>query len=197
MVYTKTGDKGTTSLVGGRRVKKFNPRVEAYGTVDELNSHIGLLAEMVSNSSITSITSITSSNNDSSITSITSSLKKMQDCLFVIQTLLATEDESIYQKLPQLKEDAVAEVEHWIDEMEAKLPKHNRFVIPGGSLASAQAHVCRTVCRRAEREIVRLTEEETIEENIMKYINRTSDYLFVLSRYILLLEEREEHFWNA
>ena len=194
MVYTKTGDKGTTSLVGGRRVKKFNPRVEAYGTVDELNSHIGLLAEMVSNSSITSTTS---SNNDSSITSITSSLKKMQDCLFVIQTLLATEDESIYQKLPQLKEDAVAEVEHWIDEMEAKLPKHNRFVIPGGSLASAQAHVCRTVCRRAEREIVRLTEEETIEENIMKYINRTSDYLFVLSRYILLLEEREEHFWNA
>ena len=194
MVYTKTGDKGTTSLVGGRRVKKFDPRVEAYGTVDELNSHIGLLAEMVSNSSITSTTS---SNNDSSITSITSSLKKMQDCLFVIQTLLATEDESIYQKLPQLKEDAVAEVEHWIDEMEAKLPKHNRFVIPGGSLASAQAHVCRTVCRRAEREIVRLTEEETIEENLMKYINRTSDYLFVLSRYILLLEEREEHFWNA
>lgn len=194
MVYTKTGDKGTTSLVGGRRVKKFDPRVEAYGTVDEFNSHIGLLAEMVSNSSITSITS---SNNDSSITSITSSLKKMQDCLFVIQTLLATEDESIYQKLPQLKEDAVAEVEHWIDEMEAKLPKHNRFVIPGGSLASAQAHVCRTVCRRAEREIVRLTEEETIEENLMKYINRTSDYLFVLSRYLLLIENREEHFWNA
>ena len=194
MVYTKTGDKGTTSLVGGRRVKKFDPRVEAYGTVDELNSHIGLLAEMVSNSSITSITS---SNNDSSITSITSSLKKMQDCLFVIQTLLATEDESIYQKLPQLKEDAVAEVEHWIDEMEERLPKHNRFVIPGGSLASAQAHVCRTVCRRAEREIVRLAEEETIEENLMKYINRTSDYLFVLSRYLLLIENREEHFWNA
>ena len=180
MVYTKTGDKGTTSLVGGRRVKKFDPRVEAYGTVDELNSHIGLLAEMAHGFKESYL-----------------QLKKMQNSLFVIQTLLATEDENIYHKLPQLKEYAVEEVEHWIDEMEEKLPKHNRFVIPGGSLTSAQAHVCRTVCRRAEREIVHLAEQENVEENLMKYINRTSDYLFVLSRYILLLEKREEHFWNA
>ena len=179
-------------------MKKFDPRVEAYGTVDELNSHIGLLAEMVSNSSITSITSsnnassITSSNNDSSITSITSSLKKMQDCLFVIQTLLATEDESIYQKLPQLKEDAVAEVEHWIDEMEERLPKHNRFVIPGGSLASAQAHVCRTVCRRAERCIVSLAEEAVVSPEVQQYVNRLSDYLFVLAKKLNFLAGKQE-----
>lgn len=184
MVYTKTGDKGTTSLVGGQRVKKFDPRVEAYGTVDELNSHIGLLAELLQAPV-------------ERIEEIFRQLKKTQNNLFVIQTLLATEDESIYQKLPQLKEKSVAEMEHWIDEMEAKLPKHNKFVIPGGSLASAQAHVCRTVCRRAEREIVRLAEQEKIEENLMKYINRTSDYLFVLSRYILMLEKKEENFWSA
>lgn len=184
MVYTKTGDKGTTSLVGGRRVKKFDQRVEAYGSVDELNSHIGLLAEMVKVS--------VEGHSD-----MLRQLKKVQNNLFVAQTLLATEDENIYQKLPQLNEESVIEMEHWIDEMDAKLPKLNSFVIPGGSMASAQAHVCRTVCRRAEREIVRLAEEENIEEKIKKYINRTSDYLFVLSRYILLTENKEEDFWRA
>lgn len=184
MVYTKTGDKGTTSLVGGRRVKKFDQRVEAYGSVDELNSHIGLLAEMVKVS--------VEDHSD-----MLSQLKKVQNNLFVAQTLLATEDENIYQKLPQLNEESVIEMEHWIDKMDAKLPKLNSFVIPGGSMASAQAHVCRTVCRRAEREIVRLAEEENIEEKIKKYINRTSDYLFVLSRYILLTENKEEDFWRA
>ena len=179
MVYTKTGDNGTTSLVGGKRVKKYDPRVEAYGTVDELNSHIGLLAEMIKNENCGT------------------QLATVQNNLFIIQTLLATEDEGIYQKLPQLKEENIAEMERWIDEMEAHLPKHNKFVIPGGSIASAQAHVCRTVCRRAEREIVRLADEENVEEKIKKYINRTSDYLFVLSRFILLVTQKEEKFWSA
>ena len=194
MVYTKTGDKGTTSLVGGRRVKKYDQRVEAYGTVDELNSHIGLLAEMIRENSqnlevdfdIRERQEVTCQQ-----------LKSVQDNLFVIQTLLATEDETIYQKLPQLKDEAVTEMEHWIDEMEGLLPKHNRFVIPGGSVASAEAHVCRTVCRRAEREIVRLAEEENTEEKLLQYINRTSDYLFVLSRFILLMANEKEIFWNA
>ena len=183
MVYTKTGDKGTTSLVGGERVKKYDPRVESYGTVDELNSHIGLLAEMAHGYKECYL-----------------QLKKIQNKLFVIQTLLATEDESIYEKLPHLKEESVAEMEHWIDEMENKLPKHNKFVIPGGSLTSAQAHVCRTVCRRAERDIVRLADNITNHQSvdtIMKYINRTSDYLFVLSRYILMLEKKEENYWSV
>lgn len=188
MVYTKTGDNGTTSLVGGRRVKKYDLRVTAYGTVDELNSHIGLLAEMVKQ-----LQDLDCLKRDACV----SQLKKVQNNLFVVQTLLATEEETIYQKLPQLKEESVAEMEHWIDEMDAQLLKLNSFVIPGGSAASAQAHVCRTVCRRAEREIVRLAEEENIEEKIKKYINRTSDYLFVISRYILLLTNKEEIFWSA
>lgn len=180
MIYTKTGDKGTTSLVGGRRVKKCDPRVEAYGTIDELNSHIGLLAEMVFR-----------------YEELYKQLKKVQNNLFVIQTLLATEDESIYQKLPHLGDNAVSEMESWIDAMDAQLPKLNSFVIPGGSITSAQAHVARTVCRRAERETVRLSEQENIDGQLLKYVNRTSDYLFVISRYILLLENRKENFWSA
>ncbi len=181
MVYTKTGDKGTTSLVGGRRVKKCDLRVEAYGTVDELNSHIGLAAEM------------TRDKFDEQYRQ----LKKVQNQLFIIQTLLATEDKETYAKLPQLKADATEEVEHWIDAMDAKLPRLKSFVIPGGSILSAQLHVARTVCRRAEREIVRLYESEEVEEDLMKFINRTSDYLFVMSRYSLFLENKEENFWSA
>lgn len=194
MVYTKTGDKGTTSLVGGRRVKKYDQRVEAYGTVDELNSHIGLLAEMIREDSQNLEVDFDIRERQEATCQ---QLKSVQDNLFVIQTLLATEDETIYQKLPQLKDEAVTEMEHWIDEMEGLLPKHNRFVIPGGSVASAEAHVCRTVCRRAEREIVRLAEEEKTEEKLLQYINRTSDYLFVLSRFILLMANEKEIFWNA
>ena len=194
MVYTKTGDKGTTSLVGGRRVKKYDQRVEAYGTVDELNSHIGLLAEMIREDSQNLEVDFDIRERQEATCQ---QLKSVQDNLFVIQTLLATEDETIYQKLPQLKDEAVTEMEHWIDEMEGLLPKHNRFVIPGGSVASAEAHVCRTVCRRAEREIVRLAEEEKTEEKLLQYINRTSDYLFVLSRFILLIANEKEIFWNA
>ena len=190
MVYTKTGDKGTTSLVGGRRVKKSDPRVEAYGTVDELNSHIGLLAELLA---------VRASAPDvaSDIEKSRAQLKKIQNNLFVVQTLLATEDEGIYAKLPQLHDDAVSEVEQWIDAMDSQLPKLKSFVIPGGSVASAQAHVCRTVCRRAEREMVRLSEEVQIDEVLLKYINRTSDYLFVLSRFTLFVLHHEEIFWSA
>ena len=194
MVYTKTGDNGTTSLVGGRRVKKYEPRVEAYGTVDELNSHIGLLGEMLREQSLDEILDAGVRNE---FAEGCRQLKKIQDRLFVIQTLLATEDEETYRKLPQLEADAAAEVERWIDAMDKVLPRLNSFVIPGGSIASAQAHVARTVCRRAEREIVRLADSENVEESIKKYINRTSDYLFVMSRYILLLQKKEEIFWSA
>ncbi len=179
MIYTKTGDKGTTSLVGGSRVSKCDPRVEAYGTVDELNSHIGLLAEMVK------------------AWTISSQLKSIQNRLFVIQTLLATEESETYAKLPHLTSDAVTEVEAWIDSMDAQIPKLNSFVIAGGSMASAQAHVARTVCRRTERRIVALQDIAEIEEIILQYINRLSDYLFVTSRYILHLENKQEIFWSA
>lgn len=194
MVYTKTGDSGTTSLVGGKRVKKCHPRVEAYGTVDELNSHIGLLAEMLKEETKSSDIDLKTCEQ---FGTLNNQLKKTQIKLFVIQTLLATENEATYNTLPQIGDNDISETEQWIDNMEKQLPKLKNFVIPGGSLTSAQAHVARTVCRRAERETVRLADEEKVDEKLLKYINRLSDYLFILSRYILLLEKKKEIFWSA
>lgn len=194
MVYTKKGDDGTTSLVGGRRVKKCDLRVEAYGTVDELNAHVGLLAAMVGNKR-------EDTNVDYDIRErfepIVGQLKRVQNSLFVVQTLLATEDAATYAQLPQLPPAVVDEMEGWIDTIDDQLPKLKSFVMPGGSVLSAQAHVARTVCRRAEREMVRLAGETTVEEVLCKYINRLSDYLFVISRYLLLAEHRDEKYWSA
>ena len=175
MIYTKTGDGGTTSLVGGTRVSKCHPRVEAYGTVDELNAHIGLLAEMIRD--------IDSRQFDL--------LKEVQQRLFVVQTLLATEKEVPFQ-LPQLPDTAVDEIEHQIDELQAQLPPFRSFVMPGGTLPSAQCHVARTVCRRAERCIVKLSEQSPVDNRIARYINRLSDYLFVLSRHLVISQGAEE-----
>jgi cob(I)alamin adenosyltransferase len=181
MVYTKTGDKGTTSLVGGTRVQKCDDRVEAYGTVDELNSYIGLVAEMAQPIS----------------EKYYAELKRIQNELFTVQTLLATEDPQWLAKLPQLPADAVLKLEHSIDEMTAELPQNKAFIIAGGSLVSAQTHVARTVCRRAERCCVRLNLSQPIDEQLLKYINRLSDYLFVLSRMFLKLENKSEHYWQS
>ena len=175
MIYTKTGDGGTTSLVGGTRVSKCHPRVEAYGTVDELNAHIGLLAEMIRD--------IDSRQFDL--------LKEVQQRLFVVQTLLATEKEVPFQ-LPQLPDTAVDDIEHQIDELQAQLPPFRSFVMPGGTLPSAQCHVARTVCRRAERCIVKLSEQSPVDNRISRYINRLSDYLFVLSRHLVISQGAEE-----
>ncbi len=176
MIYTKTGDGGTTSLVGGSRVNKDDVRVEAYGTVDELNSHIGLLAEMLRQCQ----------------GSYYDELKTVQRNLFTIQTLLATEDETIYARLPQLKDDDVKTLEHQIDAITDRLPKLHSFVIAGGNLAGAQCHVCRTVCRRAERRMVTLSHEVKLDEVIQRYINRLSDYLFVLARLAVVMDGKTE-----
>lgn len=194
MIYTKTGDNGTTSLVGGRRVKKYDQRVETYGTVDELNAHIGMLATMMRDKSIDLEMAF---DVREQFENCYKQLKTVQNKLFVIQTLLATEDEDTYNKLPQLDDNATDEMEAWIDDIDKRLPALKSFVIPGGTTISAQAHIARTVCRRAERQIVRLAEEENIEEKIKKYINRTSDYLFVISRFALILENKAENFWSA
>ena len=180
MIYTKTGDKGTTSLVDGTRVSKADLRVEAYGTVDELNSCLGLVAQLIENLSVKYFNEI----------------KKIQNELFVVQTILATADEVLLEKLPKLSENAVSDLEKSINEMTLQLPENKQFVIPGGSIASAQTHVARTVCRRAERCCVRLNEISPISESILQYINRLSDYLFVLSRMILNLEHKPEQFWQ-
>ena len=176
MIYTKTGDNGTTSLVGGSRVSKDNIRVETYGTVDELNSHIGLLAEMIRPLDI----------------SYYNDLKVVQHNLFTLQTLLATEDENIYSRLPQLPVQEVEKLEHQIDAITDLLPKLQNFVIAGGTMTGAECHVCRTVCRRAERRVVTLAKEAKIDELIQRYLNRLSDYLFVLSRRAVALENKED-----
>lgn len=176
MIYTKTGDSGTTSLVGGSRVNKDDVRVEAYGTVDELNSHIGLLAEM--------LRPIQGGYYDE--------LKAVQHNLFTLQTLLATEDETIYARLPQLAAEEVDILERQIDTINDQLPKLHNFVIAGGNVSGAQCHVCRTVCRRAERCVVTLAREAHVDEVIMRYLNRLSDYLFVLARCVVLLDGKVE-----
>lgn len=176
MIYTKTGDSGTTSLVGGSRVNKDDTRVEAYGTVDELNSHIGLLAEMLRSMS----------------DEYYGQLKAVQRNLFTLQTLLATEDETIYARLPQLGEEEVSTLERQIDTITDKLPKLHSFVIAGGNIAGAQCHVCRTVCRRAERRVVTLSQTINIDAAIMRYLNRLSDYLFVLARHAVVMDGKAE-----
>ena len=176
MIYTKTGDGGTTSLVGGSRVSKDDVRVEAYGTVDELNSHIGLLAEMFRQQK----------------GGYYEELKAVQNNLFTLQTLLATEDKDIYARLPQLKIEEVDMLERQIDTITDQLPKLQNFVIAGGNMTGAQCHVARTVCRRAERCVVTLAREEHVDEVIMRYLNRLSDYLFVLGRHAVVMTGTKE-----
>ncbi len=176
MIYTKTGDGGTTSLVGGSRVSKDDVRVEAYGTVDELNSHIGLLAEMFR----------------SQQGGFYDELKDVQHNLFTLQTLLATEDEELYARLPQLPMEEVEMLERQIDTISDVLPKLHNFVIAGGNMTGAQCHVCRTVCRRAERCVVTLARETRVDDVILRYLNRLSDYLFVLGRRAVLMDGKEE-----
>lgn len=176
MIYTKTGDGGTTSLVGGSRVSKDDVRVEAYGTVDELNSHIGLLAEMFR----------------SQQGGFYDELKDVQHNLFTLQTLLATEDEELYARLPQLPMEEVEMLERQIDTISDVLPKLHNFVIAGGNMTGAQCHVCRTVCRRAERCVVTLARETRVDDVILRYLNRLSDYLFVLGRRAVVMDGKEE-----
>jgi len=164
--------------VGGKRVSKCDPRVESYGTVDELNSHVGLLAEYALPID----------------KGIYDQLKTVQDDLFSIQTLLATEDEALYAKMPQIGDDDIKRLEQWIDTTEASLPKLRSFVTAGGSVAGAQAHVARCVCRRAERRVVEMAQQCNVDPLLMQYLNRLSDYLFVISRKLVVAEGKTETF---
>lgn len=164
-IYTKTGDKGQTSLIGGTRVPKFDVRIEAYGTVDELNSFIGLVRDQKID-----------------LHSI-EALIEIQDRLFTIGSLLAA-DEKNKMPLPQISETDILFLEKEIDQMNESLPEMKSFVLPGGHVAVSYCHVARCVCRRAERTVLQLNEKESVDELIYKYLNRLSDYLFVLSRKI-------------
>ncbi len=165
-VYTRTGDKGQTSLVGGQRISKSCQRLETYGMVDELNSHAGVLITFVDEEADKSF------------------LVDVQNTLFVVGGYLATADtESAERVTGVMTEDKVDAVEVEIDRLQEMLHPLKNFILPGGTRAAAYAHVCRTVCRRTERQIIRLVESgEKVDETLVAYINRLSDYFFVLAR---------------
>lgn len=178
-VYTRTGDKGTTSLVGGTRVEKNDIRLEAYGTVDELNSWLGL---------IDSSKFIPERAHDT--------LLDAMNRMFDIGSTLATEPESKWQPAP-FPQAAVTALEKAIDELEEILPRHNKFVLPGGHPDAARTNIARTVARRAERRIISLAQTTAVDPTILRYINRLSDYLFTLSRAINCINSQEELYWNS
>lgn len=179
-IYTRTGDKGMTSLVGGVRIKKSDVRLEAYGTVDELCSHVGLLAAHLDKA-----------DDDRE------RLLHIQSCLFIVGAHLAT-DQSKMPLSPSalLPEGEVESLEQRIDEILALLPESQGFVLPGGTIAAAQCHVCRSVCRRAERRIDALADVAEVGADVIKYVNRLSDYLFVLAKKINFNAGQQEIIWQ-
>ena len=166
-IYTKGGDKGQTSLVGGARVPKDATRIECYGTVDELNAFIG-------------VASVSAAETAPRLAPI---LRRVQHELFNLGSILATPPESVHPRQPRITASEIAQLEKEIDEMNAGLPSLRSFVLPGGSRVSTELHVCRTVCRRAERIAVRLAREEHVDAESIQYLNRLSDALFVWSRW--------------
>lgn len=180
-IYTKTGDKGQTALIGGTRVPKSHLRIEAYGTIDELNSWTGML-------------------NDQFMHEPTrTTLREIQDRLFTIGSLLATDpSKQTKMSLPDLHDADITFLEKEIDVMNEKLPDLKAFLLPGGHVAVSTAHITRCVCRRAERLCVGLQElQETVDPLIIQYLNRLSDYYFVLSRFIAVHHQVEEMPWRA
>ncbi len=177
-IYTKTGDEGTTSLYGGKRIAKDDLRIEAYGTVDELNSFIGLLFASFQDVDQQAI------------------LTEIQNRLFTIGAALATDPDK-----PNTSSDVhtndIEVLEAAMDNMDQLLPPLHNFILPGGNLAIAYAHVCRTVCRRAERRVISLASESTVDQNIIIYLNRLSDYFFILSRYLSHIHQVAEIPWIA
>ena len=178
-VYTRTGDQGETSLVGGVRIKKSSIRLEAYGTVDELSAHLGMLVSMMKEGDERDF------------------IIRIQNNLFNVCTHLAT-DQSQTPLYPSahLAEGEIASIEQKIDSLMKQLPERQGFVLPGGVPAACQAHICRTVCRRAERRIAALAEEAQIAPEMQQYVNRLSDYLFVLAKIINFNEGKSEIVWQ-
>lgn len=176
-LYTGKGDKGMTSLAGGRRVPKTHLRLEAYGTIDELNSFIGLLMTEIEDCSVQEL------------------MLFIQSKLFCIGSFLAT-DPKDYQMESRIADETIKRIEEAIDKMDNLLPRLRSFVLPGGVRSAAVAHVCRTVCRRAERMIYRVAETDKIESSVLIFINRLSDLLFVIARKECLEKKEKEFFWD-
>lgn len=177
-IYTKAGDQGLTSLIGGTRVKKSHLRIETYGTVDELNSYVGLVRDQPVNNIRKDL------------------LQEIQDRLFTIGALLATDPDKATMKIPDLHEADVTRLEIEMDVVDAILPPLQVFILPGGHASVSFCHVARCVCRRAERLVIALQEDSFVEPLIIKYLNRLSDYLFVLSRQMAHELHAEELPWK-
>lgn len=183
-IYTKTGDKGQTSLYGGTRVSKASARVESYGNIDELNSFIGFAKSEIHEEKVLN------------------QLKKIQFDLFTVGSESATPVDKLTlangkSRLSlMISETEIEELENWMDEMEGKLEPLQYFILPGGGKSATSLHICRTVCRRAERSLIFLNETEEVRPELIKYLNRLSDYLFVLARYISKISGEKEEFWN-
>lgn len=180
-IYTKTGDLGKTSLIGGTKVPKSDIRIDSYGTIDELNSFIGLVSDYLTDNALKA------------------KLKEIQDRLFTIGSSLACDpDKAPLMKIPDLKEEDIQLLEREMDSMNEVLPVMKNFILPGGHVAVSTAHIARCVCRRAERLCVNIKESGSfIDPLVIKYLNRLSDYLFVLARYIGHILQVEEIAWRA
>ena len=185
-VYTRTGDRGETSLVGGKRVPKDSARIDAYGTIDELNSIIGL-ARVFNEENLDA---------GDAHHFLDEVLCKIQDELFDLGSELATPPESYQEGMFRVCQTEVKNIEKLIDKCQEDLQPLESFILPGGGRIGAYLHQCRTVCRRAEREILRLSREETISEWPLKYVNRLSDLFFVLSRWISKETGEREYLWQ-
>lgn len=180
VIYTRTGDKGMTSLVGGTRVPKTHIRLEAYGTIDELDTHLGLLSTFLD-----------------ACPDEKAMLLWIQHKLFSVGAYLATDQENTTLRMEsQIYEEDIRRLEDAIDLYDSVLPPLRNFVIPGGSRESAVCQVCRTVCRRAERRILAMAEECEVSENVIAFMNRLSDFLFVLARKLNLLMQTDEIYWD-
>ena len=179
-IYTKTGDKGTTGLIGGSRVSKADLHIEACGALDELNSYIGLVTDLLQPSSDVLF------------------LKEVQKDLFVLGAVVTLDvNKKNAPAIPNLKSEKIQQLENRIDEMEASLPAMTHFILPGGHPTISHIHIARSICRRVERTIIALQSEiyPTLPENVLQYLNRLSDYLFVLARYIGQQLSVEEYKW--
>ncbi|MFW6223017.1 MAG: cob(I)yrinic acid a,c-diamide adenosyltransferase [Bacteroidota bacterium] len=177
-IYTKTGDKGTTALIGGTRVPKYDSRIEAYGTVDELISYIGLLRDQDID------------DKDKAF------LIEIQDRLMTCASILATDCENCQDRIPKIIDEDIRLLEKEIDKIETSLPQLRSFVLPGGHQAVSFCHIARNVCRRAERYALKVSDEIDLEQHVLVYLNRLSDYLFVFSRKLTYKFNVEEVPWK-
>ena len=183
-IYTKTGDKGTTRLVDGSCVEKFNPRVEAYGCVDELNSSIGVVRSHLN------------SKDTGQLNEMSLHLETIQSELFTVGSLLATADEKVFHTLPQILESHALNLEKWIDQYSEPLPVLKNFILPSGHIVASLLHISRTACRRAERRSSEIYNQEKHYQNVLIYLNRLSDLLFVWARWVNFKTNQPETIWK-